>query len=106
MVSTKLYEDMKQHYEDRIERLEHDADFWRKKAISRETINNNALIKLYEKILNKLLGDNTGKTDELFMFDGAFYKPVDFNLSRTPGSCDTLNVEFVKVGEVGLDAEN
>ena len=109
------YKDMKEQYEQRICKLTQDVEFWRNKysdehlafqsASNRSTsfqqINlelsvENAKVELYEKLLNKILGEKCTTTDSMFMFEGECYQPMSFTLNREKDAPDTLSVEFLK----------
>lgn len=67
-------------------------------------------VEAYEKLLAKFLGENPGKSDELFMLEGRCYRPVEHTIYMEENQPRTLTVEFVevpveipmKVGGVGV----
>lgn len=95
----RKYDEMKAYYDKRIEELRHDVQFWRDKCLINGSVSgvHTAKIEMYEKILNKLLGERNETTDSVFIFEGKCYRPVNFNLNRDlEDHEDTLTVDFVK----------
>lgn len=92
------YDDMKEFYEKLVERSRDDVEHY-KKSNTEYMIKNASLktkIVLYEKLLSKLFNERTEPTDEVFIFDGNAYIPIEFVLNRDYESADKLTVEFVK----------
>lgn len=93
------YNDMREHYEKRIEQLQKDERFWRDRKLedAYEIALNKGKIETYEKILSKLLDEKSDATDSLFMFEGNLYRATSFSLDREEHRPDNLTVEFVRV---------
>lgn len=89
------YDDMKSFYENRINGLERDAEYWKNRSIEYRIEAEKSVEEcdFYEQILNKLLHTESLATDKVFIFDGRVYKPYSFTLNREDGKADTLNVE-------------
>lgn len=106
------YNDMKEHYEKRIEDLCKEVEHYRDRylngslkytesVLETERKYNAALgkIELYKELINKFYGEHSLTTDTMFMFEGKLYRPANFDLHREPREPDTLTVEFVAVPE-------
>ena len=93
------YDEMKEHYEKRVEDLKKEVEHWRDKYIeaARTKYSDAAKIEMYEKVLNKLFDGPSKNTDEIIRFEGKTYRTHSFSLNREPNCSDTLTVECVSV---------
>ena len=97
MVSNKHYDEMVEFYDKEIERLITERNRWRE--LYCDALKSANKIEFYEAILAKqgILGESSGHTDKIFVFEGKVYKPIEFDMHRSPGRASALDVEFVEV---------
>lgn len=104
MVSNKRYEEMldfhQKKYDEMHDRFSNrDRGYWnvshqlRKAERARDELAGKC--ELYEKLLNKYI-DNYKTTDDIFLFEGVPFKPVNYNLVRDTDDIDRLTIEFVE----------
>lgn len=93
------YDDMREFYKKHVDDIKHDRDHWHDRYFN-VVFNQKSLetkVEIYEKILNKLLGDSKKITDEIIMFDGKTYKIKEFTMHHAENEPDTLTVECAQI---------
>lgn len=103
MVSNKRYEEQANFYDQELERIEKDRDYWRKKYydVLIDCTKRTGEADIYKSILVKqgILDEPRRYSDELFMFEGKIYRPISFSLTMEPERNAELTVDFIRVRE-------
>lgn len=104
------YTDMYEFLTGRVEAEKKQTQYWENRYIEERHSNRAAYsaqihkssvlsgkVEAYEKLLAKFFGENPGKSDELFMFEGRCYRPVEHDIHMEGNQPRKLTVEFVEV---------
>jgi hypothetical protein len=104
------YTDMYEFMDSCIKSEKRNSEYWQNRYIEERNSNRAAYsaqqhkasvlagkVEAYEKLLAKFFGENPGKSDELFMFEGRCYKPVEHDIHMEGNQPRKLTVEFVEV---------